>query len=132
MPAAGSYLARRIGLDRQGVDLRFHHRTERVVHHAMAGLHGLAREPRRHYSDPVVPAAVARAFMAGVVGGLVQDLERFGSQPGELLLDANGYVAHSGLSSACRASTSACSTTNTSSRPVAPNSLKFTQASVEN
>src|SRR5262249_48179083 len=82
---------------------------------------------RRDGRAPVRAAAVAVSGMAAVLLAFVDQVERLRLERGQPLADGLGD-AHC-LSSTWRARNRACTTTNTSIRPMPPNSLKLTHRS---
>src|SRR5262245_8570933 len=90
----------------------------------------LAAKARRHDQEPVVSAAARRAGVAGVERAFVDEIERLGFERGEPFADRPRDVGH-GFSSTYFARNRPCASTNSSIRPMPPNSLKFTHASVE-
>src|SRR5581483_8693351 len=116
--------------DGERVDRVLDQLAERLVDHAVARHDALACEARRHDGDvPVRLALGARAGVPGVLRALVDHLEAERLERGQALADARGH-AH-GLSSMYFASSSDCAAAKSSMRPMPPNTLKFTQRSVE-
>src|SRR5688572_27737228 len=111
-----------------------HELAERLVDHAVAGDGALSGEARRDDRQPPVRvAAFAVAGVAAVRLALVDQVERqrFEHRQAAADLGADACLPAHAFSSAYLPSTSACANTNSSIRPMPPNSLKFTQRSVE-
>src|SRR6266508_454045 len=92
----------------------------------------LACEPAGNDGEAIVPAAALRALVSCVPARFVHDLERFGIELRQPLLDELGGVHSAFLSWMWGASMKACNTTNTSMRPMPPNTLNCTHTASEN
>src|SRR4051812_43525808 len=102
------------------------------MNQAVARLARLALELGGDNDELKMSAAAFGAFMPRMLLAVIYKLDAVRRQDFKLLLDAFEDVFHfAGPSSRCFDSISACSTANTSMRPMPPKSLKLTQVSVE-
>src|SRR6185503_12504136 len=120
--------------DGERVDGILHQLAERLVHHAVARDGRLAGKARRGNGEPPVRAAArAVAGVADVLLAFVDQVEVERLERGEALTDSrcDAHLSAGFFSSMYLESTMAWATTNSSISPMPPNSLKFTQLSVE-
>ena len=113
------------------MDLLLHEGGQGCIDQAMALDARQAGESGRNDGELIVTPAGRGAGVPGVARRIVDDFQRLRSERVEAVFDLFYRAQFGPLSSMNRDNTTACPRTKTSIKPVAPNILKLTHASVE-